>query len=56
MEEVAEVLIEIMQLPKVTMWSTIRQHLQDYICSTWFMTRLSESIQGECLIFFFKLV
>jgi hypothetical protein len=47
LEEIADVLVEIMQLPKVTAWSSIRQHLQDYIGSPWFMTRLSESIRGE---------
>lgn len=47
MEEVVDLLIEIMQLPKVTTWASIRQHLQDYIGSPWFMTRLSDSIRGE---------
>ncbi|KAH8553571.1 armadillo-type protein [Umbelopsis sp. PMI_123] len=47
LEEIADVLVEIMQLPKVTAWSSIRQHLQDYIGSPWFMTRLSESIRDE---------
>jgi len=47
LENVADVVIEIMQLHKITAWNTIRQHLQDYICSPWFMTRLSESIQDE---------
>lgn len=47
LEEVVDVLVEIMQLPKVTTWASIRQHLQDYIGSPWFMTRLSDSIRGE---------
>ncbi|KAI8584692.1 hypothetical protein K450DRAFT_217528 [Umbelopsis ramanniana AG] len=47
LEEVVDVLVEIMLLPKVTTWASIRQHLQDYIGSPWFMTRLSDSIRDE---------
>lgn len=46
LEDVAEVLIEIMQMPKVTSWRGIQSSLKEYICSQWFMAKLDSSIEG----------
>jgi hypothetical protein len=47
LEDVAEVLIEIMQMPKVTSWRGIERNLKEYICSQWFMAKLDSSIEGK---------
>ncbi|CAM0140607.1 unnamed protein product [Umbelopsis sp. WA50703] len=47
LEDVAEVLIEIMQMPKVTSWRGIERNLKEYICSQWFMAKLDSSIEEE---------
>lgn len=46
LEDVAEVLIEVMQMPKVTSWRGIQSSLKEYICSQWFMAKLDSSIEG----------